>query len=153
MSKSSQWRTAWLREARIGRRLERLAVRLELPEAECRPTWDPPTLDIVEIGADLPWFAMHVRLVATRLGTADSVAAENWIGHGERAPDLVARWKIDEDVGQSRIWDKRTVVEVTVRCLSPIGCKIDPRTAYVPEKRVAIHPECAALLRELEDVG
>lgn len=151
---NAKWRESVLREARIGRRLERLAVRLELPDAHCRPTWDPPAIDVVEIGADLAWFAAAVKRVAARLGSADSVKAENWIGTGDRAPDLIARWVLVEDVGQRRSWerDQPAKVEVTVRCLAPSGCKVDPRTEYVPATKLSLHPECVAVLRELEDV-
>ena len=146
MKPDQQWRKSVLREIRIGRALERIARQLELPGAECRPHFEPPAIDVSNVGGDLAWFSDNVKLVATRLGSAERVEAQNWVGTGNRAPDLVAEWILDGETIEGMS------VRVLVRCLLPTGCKVDPRTEYLPESKLALHPECAAVLRELEDV-
>ena len=70
--------------------------------------------------------------------------AEHWLGaYDDRAPDLVAEWKLTDRHGD---------VKVTVRALSPAGCKIDPRTKFTEGERPRLHPECAAVLRDLEEL-
>lgn len=141
MNPFAKWRGDVLELIRRGRRLERIARLTELP-LEVRPSW--PGLDWVVIGDTLLGFSDRVRTVAARLGAPDIVEADHWGGASDRAPDLIARWTLRDAEGD---------VRVTVRSLMPTGCKVDPRTAYLEAQEPKLHPECAAVLRELEEVG
>ena len=135
------WRADVLRLCREGRRLERIARLTELP-LEVRPQW--PGLDWAVWDETIETFSARVKLVAARLGAPESVNSDYWVGAyaNDVPPDLIARWQIDDSAGP---------VKVTVRALHPRGCKVKPGSEYRKEEP-EIHPECAAVLRELEDL-
>lgn len=136
-----EWREAALAQIRLGRRLEKIARMTELPFT-VRPQW--PGLDWCVWNESLEDFSARVKTVAARLGAADKVGAQHWLGaHDGNAPDLVAEWTTKDKAGD---------VRVTVRAMSPVGCKVDPRTEFVEAKSTALHPECVAVLKELEDL-
>lgn len=135
-----EWRKAAIAQIRTGRRLEKVARQTELP-FEVRPAW--PGLDWVVWNESLEDFSARVKRVSARLGAPKGVRAEHWLGaYADKAPDLVAEWKLT---------DKHGEVRVTVRALSPVGCKVDPRSKFVKGEQPKLHPECSAVLRELEE--
>lgn len=66
-------------------------------------------------------------------------------GRGGYAPDLLAYWH-------------HPGIVYSVRALIPAGCKLDPRSpepiswAEHEERAPKLHPECKAVLAELEDL-
>lgn len=139
MSKIDKWRKKLEDLFTKGEALE--AAGRDLPGEFCvRPQW--PGIDWVEIGIDLVEFAKRVTLVKEVLGPPDECEGKHWLGAYEgRAPDLVATWKRYEPFPY----------EITVRALMPTGCMVDPRTEYQKGQETKIHPQCAAVLRGLED--
>lgn len=117
------------------------AVASTLPgEVRVRPHW--PGIDWVEIGADLETFAAMVTRMSEVMGPPDTCEGEHWLGGADGPPDLIARWQ-GPDLGFD--------YKITVRALMPKGCMVDPRTKHVEARYTKIHPQCAAVLRELED--
>jgi len=133
-------------------------------------SWSPLAIDATEWGADLASFAERVKRVAAVLGPAKEVTTQNWLATDVSPPDLVAKWVVPLDrfpdslsfAKAARIVyggpirpasEVYPMVEIVVRVSSPKGCKVDPRTAYVAEQRPELHPECKAVLRELEEAG
>lgn len=100
--------------------------------------WDIMSVSRTLNGGTLEAFSEAVKAVAKHFGPPDETYAQG--SNGRSSPDLYAIWNED---------GRRPVLKV--RCWYPKGCKIDPRTEYEPEKNVAIHPECAAVLKGLEE--
>lgn len=135
------WQEDLKRLAVNGKLLEELAMTHQDIPFACRAHWNPGCLDWCEHGDTLESFSSRVKQVAARFGPPDSVEGRHWIGsYDDGPPDLVAKWKVGD-------------FEVLVRTLRPKGCRIDPRTAYKEAEETAVHPECAGVLKELEDVG
>lgn len=144
-----RWRAFVLDQLRKGRALEKIAQRAPFAGLpfEVRAMW--PALDWAVWNEEIGAFSARVRQVAAVLGPPKSVTTESYAVGGEEAPDLSAEWFVE---GVS-FWPFAPGLRVTVRSLRPRGCKIDPRTSFQPEQRVELHPECKAVLRELEDAG
>ena len=135
------WRKDIERQTKAGEQLEAIAKMHRDILFDCRVHWTPMCLDWCEHGDTLDSFSSRVKQVAARFGPPDSVEGRHWMGaFDDAAPGLVATWKLDAFV-------------VMVRSLRPEGCKIDPRSNYEEAKTTNIHPECAAVLKELEDAG
>ena len=132
--------------------------------------WSPLTVDATKWGQTLAEFSERVKRVAAVFGSPTKVTTSNWLATDVSPPDLVATWEIPlAKFPESLAFAKAVrivyggpirpaaevypTVTIQVRSMSPKGCKVDPRTEYVPEKRPDLHPECKAVLRELEEVG
>ncbi len=149
----NKWREAWHREGERARDLEAWARERGLPadKFNVRPSW--PGLDWVEHGYShieeddsLPRFREMVATTVALLGPVDKVEGKHWIGsYNDQPPDLVATWFIKREGDFA--------VNVTVRMLSPKGCKVDPRSEFKAAKETALHPECVAALAEIEELG
>jgi hypothetical protein len=134
-----EWRAQVARIQEKAEAVEAVAVARGLEGFAVRYSWLEPTLDDSVWGDSLEGFSKRVKATTEILGPPDSCGAEQWIGQIKegQAPDLVARWKLDDKVGTQRVM-------VMVRSVRPRVCKVDPQ---------AIYPECAAVLRGLEDEG
>ncbi len=147
--KLTDWRKDLEKTCLRGEALEELALQLKFPEGmafACRPHWEIPTLDWTNFCQELEEFKHRVKLIADHLGRpADKVAAPSYTAYANHAPDLIATWDFP-----SKEHKKLTV---QIRVMSPKGCKVDPRTFYARESYPELHPECKAVLEELEDYG
>lgn len=136
------WRKQWQRTFDAGERLEKIAEQhAELPFV-CYPDFAPPQLAWSSWGLTLEEFARRTKLVAATFGAPDAVTGKHYnaASSATSAPPLEAIWHRDG-------------YDVAVCTYSPTGCKLDPRAEYQQAKNPQIHPECAAVLKELEDVG
>lgn len=127
-----------LSQIRTGRKLERVAAKYNFP-FQVRPSW--PGLDWIVWNETLEDFSNRVKSVTSVLGPADSVEGMHWLGAyaGNDVPDLVATWTVDN-------------VKITIRAMSPKGCRVDPRSEYRTPISPELHPECKAVLKSLEDI-
>ena len=139
----SAWRAGWLEQYTLGLRLEAAARATGLP-FEPRPGWGPPgSVDWSEVGATIQDFAAMVKRTTAVLGPPSEVKSGE--GRGGYAPDLLAYWH-------------HPGIVYSVRALIPAGCKLDPRSpepiswAEHEERAPKLHPECKAVLAELEDL-
>jgi hypothetical protein len=97
-------------------------------------------------GEDIHEFSAHVRAVAKIFGTPIFVKTVE--ANTDKAPDMAAKWELGVCLGNDKV-----IVEV--RSYSP-NCRTHPDSAYVPALHIAavypkIHPECADVLKKLED--
>lgn len=149
----SAWRDSLAQLQVLGEALESVAAERGLDGSfVIRPQW--PGIDWVQTGHEhdgesLGVFSSKVREVSALLGAPASVQGEAWISD---KPDLVAKWKLQDALPEqlSHVLYGRTVT-VTVRVLSPSGCKLDPRVEPMSATEGVLHPECKSVLRELED--
>lgn len=137
-----KWRERWQREFDAGERLEKIAEQYAEFPFECCVDFVPPQITWHAWGISLQEFARRVKLVAAIFGSPDEVKGEHWgaAASATAAPPLEATWHRDG-------------YDIVVGTYSPQGCKLDPRSEYQAAKNPQIHPECAAALKELEDVG
>ena len=145
MLKCREWRERHAREAFVFKQLEGVAIEQGLEEFE--PS-DPYHLRIHMWGPTMEEFVAKVKEVSEKLGPPDETTPSE-VNVGS-APDLVAQWEMDREIdkGEGR---GPAQVKVTVRANWPKDCKIDPRVKPAPPVYSRIHPECAAVLKELED--
>ncbi len=149
-SKVANWRKLHQTEGETCEALEAVAFRLRVHDlCEIRRGWTPPTLDDTEHSDSLEEFSARVRRMTEVLGRPPDSCAATGSGWGQwadgQAPDLVARWSIEESIEH---WDR---VVIQVRVMTPRGCKVDPRTAFVEAQNQELHPECKAVLSDLEE--
>jgi len=147
---SRKWRADHEKAHRGGVLLEEIADRLGIQDLfEIRANWGPLALDWAEHGETLASFTSRVERASRLLDRPpDEVQAKHWNGQfsADRAPDLIARWTLEDES------DEFKTIDVFVRAFSPTECKVDPRGNYQERKEQAIHPECAAVLSSLEDL-
>ncbi len=138
--------------------VEAVALELRLPDgftvscgyevSWCR--WGYEALPEGDDRTSLQEFCDRVKLVTDVMGRApDDVLTEG--GGEEQAPNLKAVWKVPFEHG----WAKELLVKV--HTFSPKDCQLHPESGYVPQvwskgHDAAIHPECAAVLKTLEDL-
>jgi hypothetical protein len=134
-----RWRENVERWTRQGKALEAIAAQHpEIPFA-INPILNQ--FEWYEHNEDIQTFAARVEEVASIFGTPIKVDTQG--GNGEKAPDMRAVWERDDGI------------TVEVRSFRP-NCRTHPESEYVPEVHVDakfpdIHPECADVLKELED--
>lgn len=133
------WRENVERWMRQGEALEPIAAQHPDIPWEIDPIGNKLDWDGYE--EDIQAFSGRVRKVAAIFGTPTSV--KTTYANGDKAPDMEAKWQLDNG-STVRLWS-----------LHP-KCRIHPETHYVASIRTnaihpAIHPECADVLRELED--
>lgn len=146
-----EWRVRLKAEMANGEALERVAADIHERSGVALSVYPSRTggrLGVFEMFETLEWFSRTVRTVSEHLGTPRSVGPDA-ISYGavDRAPDLRAEWTI-----RHKGWPHGELL-VAVSCSYPRGCKVDPRIQTVEPKFAKLHPECAAVLRELEDIG
>jgi hypothetical protein len=116
------------------------------PGFEIRWGWAPVAIDWCCFSEQLEEFSRRVQLVTDLIGAPpDKCDARHWLMASDEndAGDLVAEWS-KETTG--------TGCEVFVRVLMPKGCKVDPRTRFLPAESPSVHPECKAVLDGLTDL-
>lgn len=137
-----QWRERWQREFDAGERLEKIAEQhAEIP-FECSPDYGTPQIKWCAWGLTLQEFARRTKMVAAIFGAPDTVTGEHYgsAASATSTPPLEATWHRDG-------------YDIVVGTYSPTGCKLDPRSEFQEAKYPQIHPECAAVLKQLEDAG
>lgn len=158
MTKSiEQWReaadTKFQHAQKVGPQLQEFAERVGLPEGFVISLDWEDSIRWSDWGFNhdnsLQVFRDRVRRTAEKLGPPCSVTTGG-NSNREGAPDLYAHWTITLDPTHP---DHLKKVEIWVNIFHPKGCKVDPRTPYVPAQEAKIHPECAEVLRQLEDAG
>lgn len=143
----AKWRIGHEHEFKICEQLQRIAEGMSIGDyVEVRRGWYPPTLDDTEHGDSLEQFSARVRRMSEALGRPpDDCSGDGSQWREGQAPDLVAVWKMGDDVGLP----SRFVIQV--RVMTPADCKVDPRDSFIEKQTQGLHPECKAVLAELED--
>lgn len=149
MPSHRKWRERVQRETDHLARTEALAdilIEQGLPAGfECR-RWVDHSIDWCDFDLSLQEFAGRVKAITLIFGPPESVETTYLGGHASNAeerPNLEARWNLKID---------GTQVNVTVRAMSPTGCKLDPRSEFQSVHiDPTIHSECRAVLTSLED--
>ena len=136
------WRQAWQKTFEAGERIELIATKYSAIPFVCYPDFRPPQLSWSAWGITLHEFSRRVKIVAAKFGVPDEVEGKH---HSEASsdtetPPLTATWNRDG-------------YDVVVTTYAPQGCKLDSRAQYHAAVNPVIHPECAAVLKELEDAG
>lgn len=134
-----RWREDLDKWMRQGEALEAIAA--QHPEI---PFMVEPTKNMLEWdehGENIQAFSDRVRKVAAIFGAATTVKTTH--ANADKAPDMEAIWRLDDD-RRVRLWS-----------LWP-QCRIHPESHYLATtstkgEAAAIHPECADVLKELED--
>lgn len=135
-----RWREDVEKWMRQGEALEAIAVAYpDIPFTICPIS---NTLGWCVFEENIQAFSARVRKVAAIFGAPTTVSVVPESGTTGTPPDLMAQWK-----GEN--------VNVDLRSYWP-GCRIHPESRYIPAVHVAgefpaIHPECADVLKELED--
>lgn len=148
-----RWRADFAEELQKAECMERFAEDKQLPDGfEIRSGilyWGESGYDHYKEGdsktTSLLRFRTMILATANRLGRPDKVY-ESGYGFSE-VPDLRADWRITQADGSEFL--------VTVVINSPKGCKLDPRSVPVKSvwgKPAELHPECKAVLSELEEL-
>jgi hypothetical protein len=135
-----RWRADLEKHMRRGEMLEAIAAQHPEIPFTVEVYWS--SLEWHEFSEDIHAFSARVRKIAAIFGRPTTVTTTG--GSGEEAPDMKATWKLA---------DAR--ITVNIRSYSP-ECRVHPESKYVPSSHVdaqypAIHPECADVLKELED--
>lgn len=100
------------------------------------------TLEWYEFEEDIHAFSARVRRVAAIFGAPTTVRPVSTSGTKDLAPDIIAKWTDGAvNIDLKAFWPK---------------CRIHPEAEYVPDQHIdgirpKMHPECADVLKELED--
>lgn len=152
MSTLSSWREELEKGREHCEKLQAFGEKLDLPDGfRVDMNWN--ALDWNKLGETIHEFSARVRQITAILGPP--VKAEGGVvcQHKENErPNLKAYWV--EPLGAGGAQN----ATITIKTSQAKDCKLDPRTPYVPShyrsgKSQALHPECIAVLSELEDAG
>lgn len=150
-----RWRAEHAEIFRKAELLEQFAEAKQLPEGFLVYTqFGTVTLDWDEWGynhgeevgkTSMARFRTMILATANRLGRPDSVSESesSW----QEAPNLIAEWKVKLADGSD--------ASARVHIFQPKGCKVDPRHPRVAPTHgtpAKLHPECQAVLKELEEL-
>lgn len=134
-----RWRKDWERWTREAEAVEAIAA--QHPDIPFEVETISNTLTWNEFDEDIQTFSIRVRKVAAIFGAPTTVRVVSETGTETTAPDMEALWSDDPKIALRAFWPQ---------------CRIHPESEYIPAVRTKgeypeIHPECADVLKELED--
>lgn len=138
----SDWRAVLSSKIRCAVKADKYRAKIGLSEKEwepCSSSYSPTLVRTLSKGT-LAEFSFAVRETAQAVGRGPDEVKQFSMQPGSGTPMLIAKWYKHDDV-HLNLWLER-----------PIGCKLHPEKMGYAGEYAALHPECEAVLAELESL-